>query len=101
MDIAQPEGVKLGGLVVPARVVHLVGHHIDRLGAAAQQIGDLVVQVGDAGRDVHHEKDDRCLLDGNMSLTPDGLLEDVVRPVHKPARIDYGERLPLMLSTRQ
>ena len=91
--VAQPQPVELERLVVPRRIVDLVGRQDHRLAGAAEDVGDLLVSRRDAGLRVHHEDDEVGLLDGAAGLL--GHLADERRRVGHvdAAGVDEDEAL--------
>ncbi len=82
--LPESEGVELGLGIHALVVVVLVGHDDDRFGGAAQDVGNVVVKVGNAVLDVHDKEDDIGLLDGELYLLVDLFLKDVFA-VHDPS----------------
>ena len=76
--LSQSQCVELGFGIHALVVVVLVGYDDDGFGGAAQDVGHLVVKVGDAVLDVHDKEDDVGLLDGDVHLLVDLVLKDVL-----------------------
>ena len=91
--VAEAELIEFGGIEAGVAHVFLVGHHNHRLLRAAENLGHLVVEVGDAGGAVDHEEDHVGLLDGDRHLLVDLLLEHVVGIDHPAAGVDDREFL--------
>ena len=89
--VAQAEGVELGCAILLLGAVGLVGGKDDGGLRAAQDVGHLLVEVGDAVLDIDHEEHHVGFLDGDEHLLADLLLEDVVGVDHPAAGIDDGE----------
>ena len=90
-DLAEAQTVELVGIVHLFAGIDLVDAQDDRLLAAAQQVGDLGVVVGDAGGGFDHEEDHVGLVDGDDHLLADLFFEGVVRTGGPAAGVDDRE----------
>ena len=91
--IAQTEGVELVRGVDLVVVVHFVADEDHLFRGAAQDIGHQLVEVGDAGRNLHQKEDHVGLVDGQQYLTADFVFENILRIDGVPARVDDGKLL--------
>ncbi len=89
--LAQAERVVLERLVVPARIVQLVGHEQHRHAGAPQPVGQL--EVGGARRrlGIDQEDDEIGLRDGELGLAHDLALEGAVVARIHAAGVDQRE----------
>ena len=79
VHLAKSQRIELKGIIHLFSRVDLVHGKHDRLPASAEQVGDLLIVIGDACSGLHHEKHHMSLLDGKHDLFADLLLENVIR----------------------
>ena len=91
--IAQTEGVELVRGVDLVVVVHFVADEDHLFRGAAQDIGHQLVEVGDAGRNLHQKEDHVGLVDGQQYLTADFVFENILRIDGVAAGVDHRKFL--------
>ena len=93
VQIAEAERIELGGLRLAAPRVGLVGDEHHGFAAAAQAVGDLVLDRDDAGLRVDDEEDHVGLVDGRLGLPAHGRL-DLAGRIVEAAGVHEGELPP-------
>ena len=93
------EAVEVGDPVLAATAVHLVHRDHDGLAGAAEHLGDVLVEAGDALFRVHHEDDDVGLFDSELHLLDDLDLEGVSVGL-QAAGVDQHEPLAIPFAVR-
>ena len=88
IGVAEPEGVEFGHVVEPVVGVDFVGHEDYGLARFAQDLGDVVVEVGDAVHGVDHKEYFVGLLYGELHLFVDFAFENVVGVDNPTAGVD-------------
>src|SRR4051794_10411192 len=97
LRIAEPEAVEVGGQRHVADVVDLVGGEDDRLGPAAQEVGELLVPGPGAGARVDDQDGDLGVVERRLGLLADRAGHRVVVEHVHAAGVDQREAAPVPL----
>ena len=89
--IRQAKLVKFLSPDVMGARIHLVANHHHGLARLAQQVGNVLIQVGDAHLNLHHEQDQIGLFKADFHLTTDGCLKAVIALGDPSSRVDDVE----------
>ena len=85
--VAQSQIVKFIDIRALA-LIHLIDRQHHRLSAAAEHGGNLLIRSGHTRLNVAEKHNDRCVVNGNLSLLPHERQNLIVRPGFNTAGID-------------
>ena len=88
--VAQSQIVKFINIRALA-LIHLIDRQHHRLSAATEHGGNLLIRSGHARLNITEEHNDRCVVNGNLSLLPHERQNLIVRPGFNTAGIDQRE----------